>query len=144
MDKWGCGVAVCCGVVKWSVPLPAPSWLPDSIPSRAGSSRWTTAMMLTDRRGLTKVLFWWSIALVYIKHPKKTTTQNTNRNFLSCVCQKGTVKELDQGSLHPSTKQPETDMSRPVTEYRSPASQAGNLPKSYLDILLICLFWAAA
>ncbi len=39
-----------------------------------------------------------------------------------------------------SIKHPETDLSRSGVEHRPPASQADNLPKSYLDSLLICLY----
>jgi|LakMenEpi03Aug12_release.lakeMendotaPanAssembly.Ray.scaffolds.fasta_scaffold1071400_1 hypothetical protein len=51
----------------------------------------------------------------------------------------GIMEKIDQGSVHPSKKHYETDISRPVYEPWPPASQAGTLPKSYLYSLLICL-----
>ncbi len=47
------------------------------------------------------------------------------------------MEELDQGPIHPSIKHLETNMSRLGIESRPPASQAGTLPKSYLDGILI-------
>ncbi len=50
-----------------------------------------------------------------------------------------TIEELDQGSLHLPIKHPETVKSQPRSKLRLPASQAGTIPRSYLDSVLICL-----
>jgi hypothetical protein len=49
----------------------------------------------------------------------------------------GTMQRLDQSSLDPSFKYPDTDMSRLGFEFQPPALQAGTLPKSNQDRLLM-------
>jgi hypothetical protein len=92
-------------------------------------------MRITEKRDLTNALLvrYRTSAVDKYQNTPKISTKNRNRSILSCNCKKGTVKKLDQGSLYPSIKHPETDMSRPVKEHRPAALQADNLPKSYLQ-----------
>jgi hypothetical protein len=45
------------------------------------------------------------------------------------------IKELDQGSLHPSIRHPETDMSRPEFEPRTSSSGGGHPTKELFEQL---------
>jgi hypothetical protein len=49
------------------------------------------------------------------------------------------MKRLDQGHLHPKTRGPRTDMSRPGIEPGRPRWEASTLEKSHLNSLLIAI-----